>query len=337
MYKNKIILILLTVIFSISNLQASSKAKITGATAHEMPSWFKSSFLDIGEDIEEATESDKHVMLFMDLNGCPYCTRMLKESFIEESETKKFIQNHFDVININVKGSREVAWDEDTTFTEKEFATKLKVQYSPTIIFLDKKKNIVVKINGYRSAKNFKDILEYVNGKYYKNMKLGEFLNKIKNKNLYKLKNNTMFSNIKDLSNINTPLAVIFEDGSCTQCDYMHNTMLKNKDVINEFKKYTIVRLDASSDEQIIDVNGLKTTPKQWALKINLEYRPGILLYNDKKLISTIDALLYSFHFKEFLRYVSGKHYNKYAGYLQYLRVRQTELIKNGTNIDISK
>jgi len=50
----------------------------------------------------------------------------------------------------------------------------------------------------------------------------------------------------------------------------------------------------------------------KWALKINLDYRPGILLYDNKKLISTVDALLYPFHFKELLRYVGEKHYKKY-------------------------
>ena len=84
--------------------------------------------------------------------------------------------------------------------------------------------------------------------------------------------------------------------------------------------------------------SGNKTTAKQWALKINLDYRPGILLYDNKKLISTIDALLYPFHFKELLRYVGGKYYEKYPkSYLDYLRVRQDELLKQGINIDLGE
>ena len=87
-----------------------------------------------------------------------------------------------------------------------------------------------------------------------------------------------------------------------------------------------------------IDVDGNKTTAKKWALKINLDYRPGILLYDNKKLISTIDALLFPFHFKEVLRYVSGKHYVQYPkSYLDYLKVRQDELIKKGVTIDLGE
>ncbi len=61
-------------------------------------------------------------------------------------------------------------------------------------------------------------------------------------------------------------------------------------------------------------------------------------LYYDKKLNSTIDALLYPFHIKEVLKYVSGKHYIKYKKtYLDYLRVRQDELLKQGIDINVAE
>jgi thioredoxin-related protein len=326
----------LALICTFSILNGASKGKVTGGSMHEAPEWFKESFLDISEDIEEAKEEGKHIMLFLDLQGCPYCTKMLKKSFIAENETSDFIKKHFDVININIKGSKEITWSEDEVFTEKELALKLKVQYSPTVLFLDYDKNVVVRLNGYRSAENFKNILEYVNGKHYKKMKVSEYLEKVKDRSIYTLQDNTIFKNISDLSNIKTPLAVIFEDGSCTQCEYFHNTTLKNKDVQNELDKYSVVRLDADSNAKIITPEGKTTTPKAWMQSLNLEYRPGILLYNEGKLQQTVDALLYSFHFKELLRYIRGNYYKKYDGYLAYLRERQEELKNKGINIDIS-
>ena len=333
MYNNRLIVVLISLILSATFINA----KVTGGSLHKTPDWFKESFLDITDDVDEANEQNKHLMLFMDLNGCPYCARMLKESFFTKNNTSDFIKKQFDVININVQGSKEITWDEDTILNERQLAQKLNVQYSPTIIFLDDKKNVVVRVNGYRSAKNFKYILDYVDGKHYKTMKLSKFKEKIKSKKLYKLKENKLFSNLTDLSKISSPLAVIFEDGGCTQCEYLHNTTLKNKEVIKEFKKFTVVRLDATSNDKIITPEGKVTTPKQWALDIDMSYRPGILLYDEKELISTIDALLYSHHFKELLRYVSGKYYDIYNGYLPYLRVRNKELTKKGINIDLSK
>ena len=330
----KLLILLISILLSVTSLNA--KGKIIGGANHSVPSWFKLSFLDITEDANEAQKNNKHLMIFLDLDGCPYCDKMLKESFSPKNRTSDFIKAHFDVINMRITGEREITWDENTTMSEKEFAKKTKIYFTPTILFLDGDKNIVARIDGYRSPENFMNILKYVNGKYYKKMQIDEYLNRVKNKNLYKLKPNKLFSNINNLSSVSTPLAVIFEDGSCTQCDYLHNVTFKNKDVKKELKTYMIVRLDASSNKPIIDMSGNKTTPKKMALDMNLSYRPTILLYNEKKLRLSIDALLYSYHFKERLRYVSGKYYKKYNAYRQYSRARKKELLKEGVIIDLS-
>ncbi len=336
-FKKLMFLMLGIFAFMFTNLNAQ-EGKLKGGSMHETPEWFKESFLDISEDVAEAKANNKHFMVFMDLEGCPYCAKMLNENFITDNKTSQFIKKYFDVINIDVKGSREIAWDENTTLTEKALAEKLEVQYSPTILFFNDKKEVVVRVNGYRGVEEFKYILEYVHGKHYEKMSLTEYLEKVTKQTLYTLKDNKLFKDKKDLSKIKTPLAVIFEDGSCTQCDYFHNRILKDKEVLKEFKNFTVVRLDANSTQEIIGVDGKKITPKEWVKKINLDYRPGVLLYDNKKLISTVDALLYPFHFKELLRYVGDKYYKKYPkSYLDYLRVRQDELLKKGVNIDLGE
>jgi thioredoxin-related protein len=331
----RIISIILMLMITLGSAQAA-KGKFTGGENHDMPSWFKESFLELQDDVDEAKESGKHVMLFMTLKFCPYCTKMLNDNFIEGAKNQPYIEENFDVIGINIKGSKEIAVNEDLTLTEKEYAAHLKVQYTPTIIFLDQDNNVVVRLNGYRSKENFKLILDFVKNKEYKNMTLTQYLEKVKNKTLYTLKENKLFTKTSDLSKINGPLAVIFEDGSCTQCDYLHNTTLKNKEVVNELSKFTVVRYDAQSQEKIITPKGKTTTPKQWAKDMTLDYRPGIVLFNKKDEIARIDALLYGFHFKEMFRYVSGEHYVYYPTFLDYLGPRQTELLNSGVNIDIS-
>ncbi|MEA2017134.1 MAG: thioredoxin fold domain-containing protein [Campylobacterota bacterium] len=334
--KFKILNIIFLISLLFTTINASQKGKFTGGSDHAMPEWFKESFLEMEEDIEEAKENNKHVMLFMTLKFCPYCTKMLNESFVKGSALQPFIEQNFDVIGINVKGSKEIVINEDLTLTESEYAKHLKVQYTPTLIFLDENNKVVVRVNGYRSSKNFKLILDFVIKKEYNNMSLTQYIEKNKNSGLYKLKDNTMFTNLNDLSKVTKPLAVIFEDGSCTQCKYLHNTTFKNDDVKKELSKFTIVRLDASSKEKITTPSGEITTPKQWAKDLVLDYRPGILLFDEKKEIARIDALLYSFHFKELFRFVSGGYYNKYHTFLDYLKPRQKELLDSGISIDIS-
>ncbi|RBQ31755.1 hypothetical protein CRU92_05965 [Arcobacter sp. FW59] len=333
----RIIIFLLTTLFFTTNLSAK-EGKVLGASNHEVPKWFKDSFLEISDDIEEATENNKHFMIFLDFEGCPYCAKMLKENFVDDNKTSKFIKENFDVIELNLKGSKEVTWIDGDILTEKELTEKLKIQYSPTVLIFGENKNIVAKVNGYRNPADFQNIVEYVQAKIYHKMDLATYLSKVDKKEIYSFKENKMFKSLDDLSNLKTPVAVIIEDKSCVQCEHFHDKVLTNKDVKEEFSKYTVVRLDANSSKEIILPTGEKISPKNFVEKINLDYRPAVLLYDDGKLISTIDALLFSFHFKEVLRYVSGKHYVQYPdSYLDYLRVRQDELLKQGVDINVAE
>ena len=80
---------------------SETRGKITGGVLHEPPAWFKESFLEIADDVDDANEAGKHLLLFFELNGCPYCDRMLEESF-EAEPLSGYIQANFDTISINI-------------------------------------------------------------------------------------------------------------------------------------------------------------------------------------------------------------------------------------------
>jgi thioredoxin-related protein len=311
-----------------------ASGKIKGGIEHSMPDWFKDSFLDMQADIAEAEKANKHVMLFFHLNNCPYCEKMLHDNFTT-GNTKDYIQQHFDVIAINVKGDREIQFSKEQSYTEKALSKQLKIQYTPTILFLDIKNNAVVRLNGYRSSGQFTNILHYVNDKAYKDMSLADYLEKNSKQDIYTLKNNYLFKETTNLSLVKTPLAIIFEDSSCDECEHLHNKLLTRDDVKTELKPFTLVRLDANSTESIIAPNGDKTTAKELAKNLNMLYRPGIVLFDEGKEVTRLDGMLFSFHFKELFRYVSGGYYKKYATYNEYLSERQAELLKQGIDIHI--
>src|SRR5210317_985053 len=108
--------LLLLVITTVSNpafpADSDTRGKITGGVLHPPPAWFKESFLEIADDVDDASEAGKHVLLFFELNGCPYCDRMLSESF-ETEPLSSYIQQHFDTIAINIQGDREIAFNEE--------------------------------------------------------------------------------------------------------------------------------------------------------------------------------------------------------------------------------
>lgn len=311
--------------------------KVVGGKMSEHPDWFKESFLDIAEDVSEAAESDRHVILFMHLNGCPYCYRMTEENFKNAPYTE-FIKDNFDVIAINIKGDREVALNAETSLTEKALAARLKVVYTPTVIFLNQENKTVARVNGYRSVPDFEHVLNYVQEKAYLETSLATYVNARKEAS-YRFRDHPQLKAIDDLRSVaDRPLAVIFEDKGCLDCDALHDGHLKRPEVREILKNYTFVRLDALSDSPIRDVEGNPTTPRAYAEKLGLTYRPSIVLFDKGKEVMRIQSELYTYHFEEILRYVGERHYETYPdSFYDYLDVRTAEITASGRDVDLSK
>lgn len=317
------------------NVTAAEKPRgeIIGGVAHAAPGWFKESFLEIADDVDEASEEGKHVMLFFQLNGCPYCDRMLTEAF-ESDPLMSYMQKHFDVIGVNVKGDRDIAFNEEVSVTEKELSEMLKVRATPAILFLNADNKPVVRVDGYRAPNRFKHVLSFVAEKYYEQQKLTSYLAQKLTEDVYALRDHALFTSVTDLSSIKGPLAVFIEDKSCYDCDEMHDRMLTRDDIQEQLKAYTVVRLDADNKQTIVTPDGQSTTAKAWADSLEMIYRPGVLLFDNGKLIRRHDSLLFSHHFKESLRYVGGGHHTK-EDYRTYSERRTEALLAAGETINL--
>lgn len=335
--KNYHLLIGLICILILGPLPAHAETgRIQGGQDYQLPDWFKLSFLDIHEDAADAGKQHKGVILFMHLDGCPYCARVLDENF-RNGANKDYIEKHFDVIGINILGGREVQWSNGKTYSEKQLAGLLGVHFTPTIVFLDHHSNKVLQINGYRKPETFRFALEYVTSKAYKHQSLAQYIEAHARHRVYQFIDDPQFSRVNYFADYQKPLAILFEDKDCADCAEFHKTVLQSPDVIEALKPYLLVRLDAYSDDKVIDVKGDTTTPRQWAKALGLSYRPGLVLYNQGRQQYLIDGRLYHFHFTEALRYVSGRFYDDYPSYNAYLSARQAELLRQGVNIDLSE
>lgn len=314
---------------------ADTRGKISGGVLHGTPDWFKESFLEIADDVDEASETGKHVLLFFELNGCPYCDRMLRESF-EAEPLSSYIQANFDAIAINIQGDRDIAFNEELSVTEKELSEILKVTSTPALLFLNADNKTIIRVNGYRAPERFKLILEFIATRSYQTTSLPDYLQARLDRNVYRLRDNPMFSPVTDLSSVDGPLMVVFEDGSCYDCDEFHDGILAHEQVGKEIAPYTIVRLDADSTTTITDVHGNKTTPAELARQYEMIYRPGVLVFDDGNLLRRHDSLTYPHHFKESIRYVAGGFYRE-TDYRSYSEQRTEELLASGVDIDLGQ
>ena len=337
MKKTPSLLVLFICVFSLLSVDAFTRGKVLGGKQSEHPDWFKESFLEIAEDVEEASEEGKHVMLFMHLNGCPYCYKMIEEN-IKNAPYTEFIKNNFDIIALNIRGDREVALNDEVSLTEKELAGRFKVMYTPTIIFLNSDNKVVARTNGYRSVPDFKLVLNYVQEKAYENTSLAKYLDS-KKAEVYAFRDHPQITSTNNLQAIaDKPLAVLFEDKGCIDCAALHDKHLASPEVREVLKNFTLVRLDALSEEPITDVMGNPTTPRAYAEQLGLTYRPGIVLFDKHKEIMRIQSMLYSYHFTEILRYVGERHYEKYPeSFYDYLDVKTEALLEQGKDVYFSE
>ncbi|NEV62928.1 thioredoxin family protein [Thiorhodococcus minor] len=313
------------------------KGKVTGGKMSTHPDWFKESFLDIAEDVDEAAEDDKHVILFLEMNGCPYCFKMIEENF-KGAPYSDFIQETFDVIALNVLGDREVALNAETSLTEKALAQQLGVSYTPTVVFLNQSNDPVARINGYRNPDDFKDVLDYVAAKAYASQTLAQYLQTRKTQPSYSFRDHPQFRDIDDLSSVgDKPLALLFEDAACVACDALHDGHLGDPKVNEALKGFVVVRLDDRSDEPITAPDGTKTTPKALAETLGITYEPTLVLYDKGQEILRIESMLYRYHFLGLLEYVGERHYEEYPNDpFDYINAKTAKLTSEGKDVSIS-
>jgi len=312
------------------------RGQMKGGIAYTLPSWFKSSFLNFPEDVEEARQQGKHVLVFLHIDECPYCARVLAENFTT-GESRDFIRKHFDVVPVNIRSSVEAVWMDGKTYSERALAEHIKVRGTPTIALLDQDGNVALKVTGYRDPGTLRRALEYVQTKSYAKQSFSDYLAAQARPAVYQFRSHSQFVDRTDFKDFRQPLAIIFEDRQCADCGNFHEKTLNHPDVLAEMKQFTVVRLDAESSEPIIDLNGDSTTPARWAKALGLTYRPAVVLFNEGHRIVGIESRLYHFHFKETLRYVSGGYYRQYDSVSKYNAARRAELLGKGIDINYSE
>jgi len=129
------------------------------AHAREVPEWFAETVLDARDEAADAAKQGRRLMLYFWLEGCPYCQRMTSVTFRDAAVLER-LKRGFVPVAINVRGDRDIAWTDGATLTEKQWAAKLGVRGTPTIVFLDGKGEIALRLAGYVAPAEFARALD---------------------------------------------------------------------------------------------------------------------------------------------------------------------------------
>jgi len=144
------------------NLESTSLPKEEiKPTPFVLPTWFKTSFLDLPAEIKEATHNKKKVLIFAHQENCPFTAKFIETTFKDEN-IKEFLLKHFDIIDLDVNGEREVVASNHQKLKEKEYARRIKIFSTPTLLFFNKEGVIIKRYSGYYPPETFLTILQTV-------------------------------------------------------------------------------------------------------------------------------------------------------------------------------
>src|SRR6516162_3747707 len=100
--------------------------------------WFLESFLDLSDDLEGARKEGKRFVIMWELRGCPYCKETHLVNFAQP-RIADYVKTNFEVLQLNIIGSRKVTDFDGTELSEKELAAKYAVRFTPTFQFFGEK------------------------------------------------------------------------------------------------------------------------------------------------------------------------------------------------------
>lgn len=307
---------------------------------HDKPAWFKESFLDIREDVAEAGEGGRRVLLYFYQDGCPYCAKLLNDNFGNRSIATK-TRDAFDVIAINMWGDREVTDLDGKATTEKAFAAALRVQYTPTLLFLDEAGKVVLRINGYFAPHKFGVALDFVAGRYEKTGGFRDFYAKAApvpaSERLNALPG-TLAPPLRlaERGGGGRRLLVLFEQGSCAECDELHRDILARSEVALALTNVDVVQLDLWSNDRLQLPDGRELAARDWARELGIQYAPSMLFFDAEGTeVFRTEAYLRTFHVHGAIDYVVSGAYRWQPSFQRFLQHRTEMLAERGIEVDL--
>ncbi len=344
--RNALSRVLLTLLFLfVLPAQADStdtkQGEFIGAMETVYPDWFKVSFMELEEDVAEAAAEGKRLMLLFHQNGCPYCNAFVERN-LAQSDIEQTLKDQFDVVEFNLWGDREVVSIDGTTYTEKEFGAALGVQFTPTILFLTEEGKLSLRLNGYYDPDRFRVALDYVTNKMESTLSFNEFIaSQEKPTSSKSLLTRDYFTGpISEAASredkANKPMILIFEQGSCQNCEILHDNILSRKESLSMLAEFDVYQIDMWGRDTIKTPDGKETTGREWSKELNVSYAPTMILYAaDGTEVIRSESFLKTFHNQSIMDYVSSDAWREEPSFQRFLSARADKLREEGQDVNI--
>lgn len=285
------------------------------------PAWFKPSYLDLDEDLNDALkEGKKGLMVYFGLKRCSYCQAFL-ENTLSQPDIEQRVRRLFDTVGMDIFSDVEMKDPSGQAHVVKDFVTLKKANYSPTLIFYGRKGRELLKIVGYYPPDKFRRVLDYLEGQHYERERLYTYINRHKSESGQTkagIQKDKLFANsnyILERKNkpASRPLLVLFEQPDCDACDRFHQRVLSDKPVRRLLGQFDTLQLDATdTSTAVVTPSGSRIAPKTWYSRLGLNYSPAMVFYDEAgNEITRLDSETKRWRMEGTLQLILEKSYTK--------------------------
>jgi len=307
----------------------------------DKPDWFRESFLDIREDIAEASDDGRRLMLYFYQDGCPYCALLLQDNF-GQAEIAQQTQRYFNTIAINLWGDREVT-DLDGEFTtEKDFARDLRVQFTPTLLMLDERGDVVLRINGYYPPHRFIAALDWVGQRLEGERDFRAHIAKTAPPAASgELHGGPGYLDLGAADALaardaGKPLLIFFEQRKCRACDELHSDILQRPESRELLAGFDRAVVDIWGREAVATPDGRHLPARQWARELGVAYAPSLLFFDTGgREIFRTEAYLKAFHLQTAMDYVASGAWREQPEFQRFVDQRADALRAQGIEVEL--
>ncbi len=122
----------------------------------------------ISEGIKRAKEENKAILVYFFSKHCEYCVEMERD-VLNNKEISNVLKKDIIYLGVDV---------EESTSTAMQYG----VRGYPTTVLIDDKGKMIARIPGYIPKNDFKKILVFLTGKYYKKTDLTSYIKSNRNR-----------------------------------------------------------------------------------------------------------------------------------------------------------
>jgi thioredoxin-related protein len=258
----------------------------------EFPDWFKQSFLDLRDDLDEAISAGKQgLLLFFSTRRCSYCKAFIQKS-LEDPEIRRRVETGFDVIGLEIFDDTEISDLDGRTYRVRDLVTEMRAAYTPTLIFYGEGGRRLLRIVGYYPPDKFRIVLDYLEGRHYLKEHFRNYLARTQPAPAGRsggiIRDGALFAEPPHILDrraaaSDRPLLVVFERPDCDACERFHRRVLGDRAIRRLIGEFEAVQLDVSdSRARIITPSGQRLSPGAWFETLNLSYCPAIVFFDER-------------------------------------------------------